>query len=149
VFGQHHTDCPFHNANNTKRLTSVGVSFTGLRSVISRVITASLTCSLGGPTLSLAPALQVCRSVESRFSPAFRLFDPRDDLGCKLNGFKISGTGVVTFTHASGPDLYEAFHELQHRLHLIYSSRSASPLDVNQHGDNIAHRVIEVSITSP
>lgn len=135
ICGQHHPGCVLHSPDQLTSSTNLNFSFTGLRSTLSRVVGVSLTLNWKSTEWTIAPALQAYRTVDSRFSPAFQLLDGPTEIGRQLMR-----------SHPSDPSrLVEFLHKLKHRLHMIYMSRSASPLDVDEEGRTFLHQLMRVS----
>ncbi|KAL6412826.1 hypothetical protein AUP68_04035 [Ilyonectria robusta] len=137
ICGQHHPGCVLHSPNQLTSSTNLNLSFTGLRSTLSRVVGVSLTPNWKTTEWTIAPALQAYRTVDSRFSPAFQLLADDTEIRDQL---------ILTYPRDSGR-LVELLHKLKHRLHMIYMSRSASPLDVDEKGRTFLHRLM--SLLSP
>lgn len=135
ICGQHHTDCVLHNPDQLRSSTNLNLSFTGLRCTFSRVVGVSLTLNWQTAEWTSAPALQAYRSVDSRFSPVFQLLSDTTEIRHQLR-----------YTRSCDANrLVEPLHKLKHRLHIIYMSRSASPLDVDEKGKTFLHYLIDVS----
>ncbi|KAH7146500.1 hypothetical protein EDB81DRAFT_495550 [Dactylonectria macrodidyma] len=135
--GQHHPDCILHNQDQMKTSIGMAISFTGLRPSLSRLVAISLKLNWEAGEFSIAPALRVSTTVDSKASPAFQLFSTNSDFN-KISWMMRhpSNTNFDPLRYA------EALRELKHQLHILYTSREASPNDVDEHGDTFLHHLI-------
>lgn len=123
----HRPGCVFFNSSpRTSWKTSL--TYSGLRSVFSKSLTISLTQDYPAGIYSLSFGLQPCNIVKS--SAAFLLFDHSND------------EMIDEYLERLGP--IEATNRLIRDLKIIYSSGNASPFDVDQDGNNIAHIFLKV-----
>ncbi|UPL00860.1 hypothetical protein LCI18_011794 [Fusarium solani-melongenae] len=114
--GDHQSGCCFY-----KRCTKTMITYTGLRFLLSKVVSFSLQrdYQCGGSLTTHSLRTYNVREM----SPVFDVFDPFQNFG--------GGVNLTTFAR-------EAIKKLQ----IAYTSGKASPLDANTHGYNAAHLCI-------
>lgn len=123
----HRPGCIFFNSSpRTSWKTSL--TYSGLRSIFSQSLTISLTQDYPAGIYSLSFGLQPCNIIKS--SAAFLIFD------------RTNRKMINEYLERLGP--IETTNRLIQDLKIIYRSGNASPFDVDQDGNNIAHKCLEV-----
>ncbi|KAF4975578.1 hypothetical protein FZEAL_7650 [Fusarium zealandicum] len=125
---QHHPECSLYNERLVTRRTKTSLTYTGFRVLLSRVLTASLHQEYRAGTFFFTAGLRTYNIVEN--SPAFDLVKQltRDSRKCPMS--------------------FDT-NRLRHELRLLYTSRSASPLDVDVRGQNVAVQLCEAFYWTP
>ncbi|ENH71343.1 hypothetical protein FOC1_g10006201 [Fusarium oxysporum f. sp. cubense race 1] len=125
----HRPGCIFFQKSKRK-ISKTSLTYFGLLSFFSQSFTVSLTQEYPAGPYSVSFGLQPCNIVES--SPAFRLFDT-----CR--SYKIFDRNKIRPDHIAEILIKE--------LRVIYRSGKASPFDVDQQGNNIAHMCLEAYLS--
>ncbi|KAG6981043.1 hypothetical protein FocnCong_v007792 [Fusarium oxysporum f. sp. conglutinans] len=125
VQANHRPGCIFFQKtrNNISKTT---LTYFGLLSLFSQSFTVSLSQEYSAGPYSVSFGLQPCNIVKS--SPAFQLFNVYSRSIHEIFNPRISNL-----------DLDHIAESLIKKLRLIYRSGEASPFDVDEDGDNIAH----------
>ncbi|SCN82384.1 uncharacterized protein FFNC_14794 [Fusarium fujikuroi] len=116
----HRPGCIFFRKSK-RNISKASATYFGLLSLFSHSFTVSFTQDYPGGPYSVFFGLRPCNIVES--SPAFELFEMQSL--AKENGLDYLADSVIK------------------ELRVIYGSGNASPFDVDQHGNNVAHLCLE------
>ncbi|KAI5459630.1 hypothetical protein BGZ63DRAFT_388404 [Mariannaea sp. PMI_226] len=121
----HHPACRQHSSYSNKSTTQNTFTFSGLRTLLSRVVAVSLTQTVEMGVYSISPSLQVYVSVDGRSSRAYMLLYK-----------KLLGDSDLT-THIT---------EVEASLKSLYASRESSPYEIDQYGRDIGNYVFEFAV---
>ncbi|KAF5670727.1 hypothetical protein FCIRC_8893 [Fusarium circinatum] len=127
VRANHRPGCVFFQRSQ-KDIWRTSVTYFGLLSLFSESFTISLTQEYPGGPYGISFGLQPCNIVDS--SPALRLFDLHPQ-----------GNGNIFHKYANVNDLLA--DNIIKELRDIYESGNASPFDIDQNGNNVAHECLE------
>ncbi|KAF4454602.1 hypothetical protein F53441_2898 [Fusarium austroafricanum] len=138
--GNHYPGCPFFGTSQ-RESSKVLLRLSCLLTIFSKAFIVSVSREHPGGYYGLSFNLRPCHVVES--SPALGLFShERYD--------RASGTYLKVFHK------YYMEHGVEHmaesliqQLRIIYNSGKSSPFDVDEDGNNIAHKCVKVSIVPP
>ncbi|EXA32203.1 hypothetical protein FOVG_16574 [Fusarium oxysporum f. sp. pisi HDV247] len=130
IQGNHRPGCVLFN-KSPRRSSKTTLTYFGLLSATSQYFTMSITQEYVAGPYSLSFGLQPCNIVEN--SPAFRLFKSGEH-----PFYNVFGVNRISSDQAAG--------NIIHELRRIYKSRRASPFDVDQDGNNIAHKCLEACL---
>lgn len=129
--GSHRPGCILFR-NSPRKPSKTTLTYLGFRYMLSRILTVSLMQNYPTGAYSLSFELQPCDVVKS--SPALALFDHPTGQNMLSKNFKKLGWQETT-------------KRLIEEITTMYKSGHASPFDVDIHGNNIAHKCVQVSNT--
>lgn len=136
--GYHHPECPF-SGTSQREASKVLLRLSWLLSIVSKAFIVSVSREHPSGYYGISLNLRSCHIVES--SPAFKLFfRGRYD--------KASGTQFkVLHDYYMQYGVEHMAESLIQQLRIIYASGKSSPFDVDEEGNTIAYRCVEVNIT--
>ncbi|EXM20578.1 hypothetical protein FOTG_11459 [Fusarium oxysporum f. sp. vasinfectum 25433] len=134
VRANHRPGCIFFQTTR-KSISRTSLTYFGLLSLFSQSFTISLLQKYPAGPYSVSFGLQPCNIVKS--SPAFQLFNIRSQSIYKIFNHNIAGLDP---SHIAENFIKE--------LRVIYRSGKASPFDVDQDGNNIAHMCLNACLYS-
>ncbi|CVK98872.1 uncharacterized protein FMAN_08393 [Fusarium mangiferae] len=124
----HRPGCIFFHKSN-RNMSRTSLTYFGLLSRFSQSFTISLTQDYPNGPYGVSFGLQPCNIVKS--SPAFRLFD------IQSGRHRESSDACLVCMKKNGLD--HLADNVIKKLRIIYGSGDASPFDVDQDGNNVAH----------